>query len=46
MATLLSLDIVGRTLDLLQSNVPYPLRGLNGCGVGGYMEGMGDGEGV
>ena len=33
MGTLLSLDIVGRALDLLQSNVPYPL-----CGVDGGVE--------
>ena len=37
---------MGRVWDLPQSKVPYPLLELEVGGVGGYVEGMGGGEGV
>lgn len=36
MDTLLSVDIVGRTLDLPQNNMPYPFCGVDGgSGISG-----------
>ena len=46
MYTLLSLDVVGRALDLAQSRVPCPPLGLEGDVVGVHVEGMGGEEGV
>lgn len=42
---LLSLDIIGNVLDLLQSNVPYPIQEQMGW-VGVQVEEMGGGDGV
>ena len=41
MDTLRSLDIVGRALDLSQSNVPYALSGVDVGGVGEVCGGSG-----
>ena len=46
MDTLLSLDIVGRGLDLPQSNVLYFLWGVDGGEVGEYVKGIRGEEGV
>ena len=44
--TLLSLNIVSRTLVLPQTNVPYPLRRVDGRWCVGKLEGTGGEEGV
>ena len=46
MYTLLCLDIVGRALNLPQSNVSYLLCGLDGGEVEGCVKEMGGKEGV